>query len=209
MQSAVSADLLYTFVADVSICRERFTWSAALVRLLVLPMPWPRLGGYMIRTLRVLSASARGCYCYSYWSCLLPPTLFARFACSARGGGYTIRTLRVLSASVAASASYTIRTLRVLSSSAAASYTVLHCSHASRAQGSVTMVTQTHTSQVPLLYKERDTQTHTHTHRHTSQLRCLFFISKDDRWVNQFPLIHLLVLTLSFTKSVLILGGIQ
>ena len=38
MQSAVSADLLYPFVADVSICRERFTWSAALVRLLVLPM---------------------------------------------------------------------------------------------------------------------------------------------------------------------------
>ena len=61
MQSAVSADLLYPFVADVSICRERFTWSAALVRLLVLP----RLGGDMIRTLRVLSASARGCYCYS------------------------------------------------------------------------------------------------------------------------------------------------
>ena len=33
-------------------------------RLLVLPMQ-PRLGGYMIRTLRVLSASARGCCCYS------------------------------------------------------------------------------------------------------------------------------------------------
>ena len=39
MQSAVSADPLYPFVPDVSICRERFTWSAALVRLLVLPMP--------------------------------------------------------------------------------------------------------------------------------------------------------------------------
>ena len=25
-----------------------------------------RLGGYTIRTLRVLGASARGCYCYSY-----------------------------------------------------------------------------------------------------------------------------------------------
>ena len=69
MQSAVSADLLYPFVADVSICRERFTWSAALVRLLVLVLPrlWPRLGGYMIRTLRVLSASARGCYCSYYY----------------------------------------------------------------------------------------------------------------------------------------------
>ena len=31
----------------------------------------------------------------------------------------------------------------------------------------------------------------------------------NDRWVDQFPLIHLLVLTLSFTKSVLILGGMQ
>ena len=84
------------------------------------------------------------------------------------------RTLRVLSASVAASASYTIRTCRVLSASAAASYTVLHCSHASRAQGSAApqrfSVTQKDTSQVPLLYKERDTHTHTHTHRHTSQV---------------------------------------
>ena len=39
MQRAVSADLLYPFVADVSICRERFTWSAALVRLLVVVLP--------------------------------------------------------------------------------------------------------------------------------------------------------------------------
>ena len=150
----------------------------------------------MIRTLRVLSASARGCYCYILVlivsaisiSATMPPylqaTLFTRFACSARGGGYTIRTLRVLSASVAASASYTIRTLRVLSASAAASYTVLHCSHASRAQGSAApqrfSVTQKHTSQVPLLYKERDTHTDT---RH----RCLSFISKDYRWSGLAP----------------------
>ena len=59
--------------------------------------------------------------------------------------------------------------VRVLSASAAASYTVLHCSHASRAQGSVK---DTHTSQVPFLYKERETHTDT---RH----RCLSFIKKD------------------------------
>ena len=107
----------------------------------------------MIRTLRdsraqyfcarlllavVLIVSAMYNYKYKRYHRTYMYTLFARFACSARGGGYTIRTLRVLSASVAASASYTIRTLtfRVLSASAAASYTVLHCSHASRAQGS-------------------------------------------------------------------------
>ena len=74
MQSAVCADLLYPFFADVSICRERFTWSAALVRLLTW---W--YGGYTIRKLRVLSASV------------------------AASASYTIRTLRVLSASAAAS----------------------------------------------------------------------------------------------------------
>ena len=101
----------------------------------------------MIRTLRVLSASARGCYLATATrrdllivsaisiSATTVPTLFARFACSARGGGYTIRTLRVLSASVArllplatrfarfacsvllrplATLCYTVRTLRVL-----------------------------------------------------------------------------------------------
>ena len=111
-----------------------------------------RLGGYTIRTLRVLAASARGCSCYSYWSSLLP-TLFARFACSARGGAYTIRTLRVLSASVAASASYTIRTLRVLRAALLRSASAWH--------------THEHTS--ALL---RDTHTNT-------RYRCLFFISKD------------------------------
>ena len=86
----------------------------------------------MIRTLRVLSASARAAANTATRTdrvCMLPPTLFARFACSARGGGYTIRTLRVLSASVAASARYTVLHSVLLRAAATATRTDRGCYH--------------------------------------------------------------------------------